>query len=141
MSPLDGWILAQVEGKAYLGKPQEGWMAAEQANPFAGIGAPPSLSPVYEFQFLAMPTPQGMAMQPTLRSPWGCMSLRSVTLPRPGVWVPLSALSDDERRVFEQLVAQTEEGMRQARAAASGIALAPAGMKLPPMHPGNGGRR
>jgi hypothetical protein len=127
---LDGWTMHQVEGKTYIGKPQEGWLTVED----------PRLSPVYEFQFMAMPTPQGMAVQPTLRHPWGCVSIASLTLPRAGIWVALSALADDERKVFGQLVAQYEEGMRQARAAAAGITLAPAGMKLPPMHPGNGGR-
>jgi hypothetical protein len=139
MRPLDGWILAQVEGKAYLGKPPTGW--TEMALAEGLRSRPVILEPVYEFQFLAMPTPQGMQMAPTLRSPWGCTSIAGLTLPRPGVWVALAALSDDERRVFEALVTQTEEGLRQARAAAAGITLAGAGTKLPPMHPGTGGRR
>src|ERR1700722_19972052 len=96
-SPLTGWTMHQVEGKTYLGKPS--------VDPAADPGrytAPTQvhLSPAYEFQFMALPTPQGMAMQPTLRNPWGCPSIRSLTLPRPGVWAALDALASDERKVF-----------------------------------------
>ena len=147
-SSLSGWILAQVEGKAYLGNPPPGWAielqkAANGGGIALGASAPVRLEPVYEFTFMAVPTPQGMAMQPTLKNPFGCPSIRSITLPYPGIWVALADLAEDERRVFEQLVTMTEEGLRKARAAAAGVMLAPAGTELPPMSHlgGNGGRR
>jgi hypothetical protein len=138
MSSLDGWTMHQVEGKTYIGKPQK---VSTSPEPCAFPDGPFDLSPVYELQFIPIQTPQGVGMQPALGSPFGCPSVRSLTLPRPGVWVSIGSLAVAEQRSLAQLVGHSVAAEQQARAAASGLTLAPAGTKLPPMQPhGNGGR-
>ena len=144
---LDGWTMHQVEGKTYIGKPQEGWQAERQKAAETQVAyivelhqLPVHLSPVYELQFIPIQTPQGVGMQPALGNPFGCPSVRSLTLPRPGVWVSIGSLAVAEQRSLAQLVEHSVAAEQQARAAASGLTLAPAGTKLPPMQPSGNGR-
>jgi len=132
---LDGWTMHQVEGKTYIGKPS----VPPASNP-EPQKHPVHLSPVYELQFIPIQTPQGVGMQPALGNPFGCPSVRSLTLPRPGVWVSIGSLAVAEQRSLAQLVEHSVAAEQQARAAASGLTLAPAGTKLPPMQPSGNGR-
>jgi len=134
-SPLAGWVITQLEGKSYLGK-----LATPMPLP-PGDG-PMTLNPVYEYALVPVQTPQGIAAQPTIKPPFGLMSVRSLTLPRPGIWVAGEALNTEEQQYLAQLIEQTENAIRAQSAQAAGLTLAPANAKLPPMPGlGNGGRR
>lgn len=132
-SALAEWVLIQAEGKSWLGKPSPGWTGASMAAAEEGRRPqlPLRLSPVYEYSLLLVPTPQGPQMQPNLRPPFGCMSVRSLALPGAAIWISIGDLARDEQKVFEQLVHATEEAIGRARAQTAGIVVAPAGTKIP----------
>ena len=142
-SSVVDFVIVQAEGKSYLGKPHETWLAELEgfAETSVGLICEPrcpilTLSPVYEYSLQLVNTPQGPAVQPQLRPPFGCMSIRRLAIPGARPWVAVADLSSDEQRVFEQLVAATDEAMNAARAQAAGVVLAPVGAKLPPFSGG-----
>jgi hypothetical protein len=133
---IDGWVLIQAEGKTYLGKPPEGFLTLDSS---ASRAAAVYLEPVYEFAFIAIPTPQGIQQATTLKAPFGMASIRGLTVPT-AIWVPLASLSREERAMFSSIVREHEEQVQLARAAQAGILTAgaiPAGLRPPT----NAGRR
>jgi hypothetical protein len=126
-SPLAGWILSQVEGKSYLGRPPMGWSRDTRGRLIVEHDKPVPLDPIFEFSIMMVPTPQGVLATPQLRPPFGMMSVRSAVLPRPGIWVAVDDLAKEEIAMFEQLVAGTEQQIEmQRRAVASGLDLSAA---------------
>ena len=80
------------------------------------------LSPVYEYTLLLVPGPQGQPqMQPSLRPPFGLLSVTSLALPGAAVWVAVADLADDEQRMFARLLKDTESAIDLARAQAAGL--------------------
>jgi hypothetical protein len=146
---LEGWNFHQVEGKTYIGKAPEGWEAAQiehdvrQAQSAVELAQHPvRLEPIYELAWIVVQTPQGPAQVPTLKPPFGCPSIRFLTLPRPGVWRAMASLDRAEAEAMATLIGRTIEAERQARAAAMNLTLAPANTPLPPMpQPRGNGRR
>lgn len=142
------FIIVQAEGKSFLGKPQAGWQAllvAAQASG-AGLLVEPrlpllELSPVYEYSLQLVNGPRGPMVQPDLRPPFGCMSIRRLAIPGARPWVAVADLSADEQRVFEQLVEMTEASMLVARAQAAGVAVIPPTPTAMPTRFGGGPRR
>lgn len=140
-SSVADFILIQAEGKSWFGKPNAGWAQSvrqtEEAT--AGLAVEPRrlpcvLSPVYEYSLLLVPGPQGQPqMQPNLRPPFGCLSVRSLRLPgaSSGIWVAVADLSADEQRMFAQLYQATEDAVSAARAQAAGLTVVASNGQMP----------
>jgi hypothetical protein len=138
-STVADFIIVQAEGKSWFGKPQAGWCEATYDARVAGIGLTVEprmpvciLKPIYEYSLLLVPGPQGQPqMQPSLRPPFGLMSVTSLALPGAAIWISVADLADDEQRMFVRLLRDTETALGMARAQAAGLSVVGPGAKMP----------
>lgn len=128
-SAIAGWVVALLPGRAVIGCPI-------RALPERGHIA--SLSPVFGFDggLVQVPGPggrTGVACSVQVTPLLGLVSLDSIDIPPGTPLVALDLLHERELAGVAAQVAQCREMLVHMRAGLSGIQLATAGVKLPPM--------
>ncbi len=119
--PLPGWAIVQTQGLTLLGRLGEGPNG-------------PDLSPVYELNPLMQPGEGGNIMIAHMARPVFVLgSVRRLPIPPGALVIRTEELSTGERRSLHAAAEMAAKLVDGLRAAASGIAVAPAGTKLPPM--------
>jgi hypothetical protein len=114
---LTGWIIAIVGGRAFIGR-QRG----------------EELSPVYDLQSGIQFGPQGQVARPCMAVPvLGLGSIRKLPMPPGTIVIPCVDLSREDQRALLGAIAMGEEIQSKMTAVDTGIIVAPAGTKLPPM--------
>ena len=114
---LDGWIVVVAHGLTLIGKPQDGRR----------------LGPVYEIKPQLQQSPQGLAFAHLVLPFLLLADVRSVAIPEGAILVECSDLGHEMQKTLSRAILGADEMVRAMRAQASGIALAPAGTKLPPI--------
>ena len=129
-SAIEGWVVALLPSRAVIGAPIHALTPAD--------GRVTSLSPVFGFDggLVQGPGPggrTGVACSVQVTPLLGLVSLDSIDIPPGTPLVALDLLHEREHAGIAAQVAQCREMLGHMRAGLSGIQLAPAGVKLPPM--------
>jgi hypothetical protein len=127
-----GWVIALIPGRAVVGRPLDSLPGPS--------GECRHLSPVFDFTGALVPQQDqrtgqivGLAQQIGVQPMFGLTGISGLDLPPGTPCIAIDLLHDRERSVIGAQVAKAQAVVEQLRAAQSGITLAPAGMKLPPM--------
>ena len=114
----EDWLIIISQGRTMIGK---------QA-PL--LGAPNRISPIFELQPQAQATPRGELQISHLILPLLLLaSIRSIDLPQGAIVIPVTGLSNNERKGLRLAISNCEQMVESARLAESGIAIA---KSLPP---------
>lgn len=121
---LSGWVIAICGGRAFIGCHVE-----------RHVGG--ALFPVFDLQagVALQQGPQGPVLsRPCMAAPvLGLASVLQIVYPKDAIIIPLEELSAADRAALSQAVDMGTQIQQQMRAAESGVLIAPAGTKLPPL--------
>lgn len=105
-------------------------MGRHEADPATGRE---SLTQVFEFNSGFIQNQQGIGLAMTALPVLGLISVKSLPLPAGAIVIPLTELSRSEREAVMSAVKKGEALTAMIRTAQSGIVVAGAGTKLPPL--------
>ena len=114
--PMAGWAVVQTQGVTLLGR-----VAGDK------------LSPVYELRASLQQVQQGIAVVHLATPPWLLLSIKSLPIPAGAIVTACEELDQDDRRTLHEAASRAGEMVKQGMAQRSGIMLAPANTKLPPV--------
>ena len=109
--PLSGWVICQAHGVTLIGR---------------GVGA--ALAPVYELRPI-----MGQQGFGHMALPVWLLGIREFAIPPGAIVERIESFSRPQREHLAVAVERAEQLQAQMSAAESGIVIAPAGTKLPPM--------
>lgn len=121
------WIIAQDNGRTLIGA-----RAALNAIVGAPLNVPERLSPVFLLGIKAQQTGNQLKLEHVAEPIMMLSSWNSWDLSSSASVKPVSELDETDQRLLMAAVAKGEEMLRQLQAMKSGIAIAPAGTRLPP---------
>lgn len=117
--PLEGWVIAQIQGLTLIGRP------VQDSDGTRG------LMPVYEIQPQMQQGPDGINIGHLIVPVW-LLGVPAIAVPKDAVVAPIALLTRTQRAALAAGVSRCADAERQIKAHESGLVLASAATKLPP---------